>query len=80
VESVGLPILKKLTDESYLPLLGLAKVFGGVATKNILDIDDEQAKYLLEKKDLKDERLTQFEGKFVILRWKGVGLGLVSVQ
>jgi hypothetical protein len=45
-----------------------------------LDIDVEQVKCLMQKADLQDERLAEFEGRFVLLRWKGVGIGLVSVQ
>jgi len=56
-EQVGLPILKVLNDGSFVPLEGLAKLFGGMAKKNVLDIDDEQAKLLMQKVDLKDERL-----------------------
>jgi hypothetical protein len=58
----------------------IAQIFGHLATQNVLEINDEQLKLLMEKRDLNDERLKDYEWNFVILRWNGVGVWLVSVQ
>ena len=82
---IWLPIFKILEDKKQnskklIPLIWIAQVFGHLATKNILEIDDEQLKTVMDKGDLLDERLKDFEWEFVILKWNWTWVWLVSVQ
>ena len=82
---IWLPIFKILDDKKQnskkmIPLVWIAQIFGHLATQNVLEINDEQLNLLMEKRDLNDERLKDYEWNFVILRWNGVGVWLVSVQ
>ena len=82
---IWLPIFKILEDkknnsQKLIPLVWIAQVFGHLATQNVLEISDEQLELLMEKRDLNDERLKDYEWNFVILKWNGVGVWLVSVQ
>jgi len=82
---IWLPIFKILEDkknnsQKLIPLEWIAQIFGHLATQNVLEINDEQLKLLMEKRDLIDERLKDYEWNFVILKWNGVGVWLVSVQ
>ena len=82
---IWLPIFKIVEDkknnsQKLIPLVWIAQIFGHLATQNVLEIDDEQLKWLMEKRDLNDERLKDYEWNFVILRWNWVGVWLVSVQ
>ena len=82
---IWLPIFKILEDkknnsQKLIPLVGIAQIFGHLATQNVLEINNEQLKSLMEKRDLNDERFKDFEWNFVILKWNGVGVWLVSVQ
>ena len=82
---VWLPIFKIVKDnknqtEKLIPLVWIAQTFGHLATKNVLEITDEQLKSLMEKRDLIDDRLANYEWNFVILKWNWVGVWLVSVQ
>lgn len=82
---IWLPIFKILEDkknnsQKLIPLVWIAQIFGHLATQNVLEISDEQLNLLMEKRDLNDERLKDYEWNFVILRWNGVGVWLVSVQ
>ena len=82
---IWLPIFKILEDkknnsQKLVPLVWIAQIFGDLATQNVLEINDEQLKSLMEKRDLNDERLKNFEWNFVILKWNWVGVWLVSVQ
>ena len=82
---IWLPIFKILEDkknnsQKLIPLVWIAQIFGHLATQNVLEINDEQLKSLMEKRDLNDERLKDSEWNFVILKWNGVGVWLVSVQ
>ena len=82
---IWLPIFKILEDkknnsQKLIPLVWIAQIFGHLATQNVLEIDDEQLKLLMEKRDLNDERLKNYEWNFVILKWNGVGVWLISVQ
>ena len=82
---IGLPIFKILGDkknnsQKLVPLVWIAQVFGHLATQNVLEINDEQLKLLMEKRDLVDERLKDYEWNFMILKWNGVGVWLISVQ
>jgi len=82
---IWLPIFKILEDkknnsQKLVPLVWIAQIFGHLATQNVLGINDEQLKLLMEKRDLNDERLKDYEWNFVILRWNWVGVWLVSVQ
>ena len=82
---IWLPIFKILEDkknnsQKLIPLVWIAQIFGYLATQNVLEIDDEQLKLLMEKRDLNDERLKDYEWNFVILRWNRVGVWLISVQ
>ena len=71
---------KKNNSQKLIPLVWIAQIFGHLATQNVLEINDEQLKLLMEKRDFNDERLKDYEWNFVILRWNGVGVWLVSVQ
>ena len=82
---IWLPIFKILEDkknnsQKLVPLVWIAQIFGHLATQNVLEINDEQLKLLMEKRDLVDERLKDYEWNFVILKWNWVGVWLVSVQ
>ena len=82
---IWLPIFKILEDkknnsQKLIPLVWIAQIFGHLATQNVLEINDEQLKLLMEKRDLVDERLKDYEWNFVILKWNWVGVWLVSVQ
>jgi len=82
---IWLPIFKILEDkqnnsQKLIPLVWIAQIFGHLATQNVLEINDEQLKLLMEKRDLVDERLKEYEWNFVILKWNWVGVWLVSVQ
>ena len=82
---IWLPIFKILEDkknnsQKLIPLVWIAQIFWHLATQNVLEINDEQLKLLMEKRDLNDDRLKDYEWNFVILRWNGVGVWLVSVQ
>jgi len=82
---IWLPIFKILEDkknnsQKLIPLVGIAQIFGHLATQNVLEINDEELNSLMEKRDLNDERLKEYEWNFVILKWNGVGVWLVSVQ
>ena len=71
---------KKNNSQKLIPLVWIAQIFGHLATQNVLEINDEQLKLLMEKRDLNDERLKDYEWNFVILKWNWVGVWLVSVQ
>ena len=82
---IWLPIFKILEDkknnsQKLIPLVWIAQIFGHLATQNVLEINDEQLNLLMEKRDLNDERLKDYEWNFVILKWNWVGVWLVSVQ
>ena len=82
---IWLPIFKIVVDnrqnsKKLIPLKGIAQVFGHLATKNVIDITDEQLQSLMEKKDLFDDRLVDFEWKFLLLTRNWVGVWAVSVQ
>ena len=82
---IWLPIFKILEDkknnsQKLIPLVWIAQIFGHLATQNVLEINDEQLNLLMEKRDLNDDRLKDYEWNFVILKWNGVGVWLVSVQ
>ena len=82
---IWLPIFKILDDKrqsskKLIPLVWIAQTFGHLAKKNVLEINDEQLKSVMEKIDLNDERLEDFEWEFVILKWNWVGVWLVSAQ
>ena len=82
---IWLPIFKILEDkknnsQKLIPLVWIAQIFGHLSTKNVLEITDEQLKSIMEKRDLIDERLKDYEWNFVILKWNGVGVWLISVQ
>ena len=82
---IWLPIFKIIKDnknqtEKLIPLVWIAQTFGYLATKNALEITDEQLKSLMEKRDLIDDRLANYEWNFIILKWNWVGVWLVSVQ
>jgi len=82
---IWLPIFKIVKDnknqtEKFIPLVWIAQTLGNLATQNVLEITDEQLKSLMEKRDLIDDRLADYEWNFVILKWNWVGVWLVSVQ
>ena len=82
---IWLPIFKIVEDkknnsQKLISLVWIAQIFGHLATQNILEINDEQLNLLMEKRDLNDERLKEYEWEFVILKWNWVCVWLVSVQ
>ena len=82
---IWLPIFKIVKDNKnntakLIPLIWIAQVLGHLATKNVLNINDEQLKLLMEKRDLIDNRLRKYEWNYIILKWHGAGTWLVSVQ
>ena len=82
---IWLPIFKILEDKKQnskklIPLVWIAQTFWHLATENVLEINDEQLKSLMEKRDLTDDRLKDYEWEFVILKWNWVGVWLVSAQ
>jgi 16S rRNA C967 or C1407 C5-methylase (RsmB/RsmF family) len=82
---IWLPIFKIIKDsknqtEKLIPLVWIAQIFWHLATQNVLEITDEQFKFLMEKRDLMDDRLSKYEWSFVILKWNWVWVWLVSVQ
>ena len=82
---IWLPIFKIVKDnknqtEKLIPLVWIAQAFGHLVTKNVLEITDEQLKLLMEKRDLIDDRLADYEWNFIILRWNWAGVWLISVQ
>jgi NAD-dependent DNA ligase len=82
---IWLPIFKIVEDKKQnskklIPLVWIAQTFGHLATKNVVEITDEQLKSVMEKRDLNDDRLKNFEWEFVILKWNWNGVWLVSVQ
>lgn len=82
---IWLPIFKIVKDnknqtKKFIPLVWIAQTFGHLATKNVLEITNEQLQSLMEKRDLIDDRLANYEWNFIILKWNWVGVWLVSVQ
>ena len=82
---IWLPVFKIVKDnknnvEKLIPLIWISQTLWHLATENVLEITDEQLKAIMEKKDLTDNRLGEFEWNFVILKWNGIGVWLVSVQ
>ena len=82
---IWLPIFKIVKDnksqtEKLIPLVWIAQTLGHLATENVIEITDNQLKFLMEKRDLIDDRLADYEWNFVILKWNWAGVWLVSVQ
>ena len=82
---IWLPLFKlvddnKLKEKKLIPLIWISQVFWNVACRNVLDIDEDQLKLLMEKRDLVDERLRSFENEYVILKWNWVWVWLISVK
>ena len=82
---IWLPIFKIINDnknnsQKLIPLPWLAKIFWHLATKNVIEIDNNQLKLLMEKKDLVDNRLTEYEWNYIILTRNWFWIWLVSVQ
>ena len=83
--NVWLPIFKILEDSKsnqtkLIPLVGISQIFWNHASKNFISIDDSQLKIIMSKLDLRDDRLREYEWKYVLLLWNWVGVWLVSVQ
>ena len=82
---IWLPIFKIVKDvknqtDKLIPLVWISQVFWHLATQNVIEINDEQLKLLMERRDLVDSRLGEYEWNFVILKRNGVWVWLVSVQ
>ena len=82
---IWLPIFKILNDnknnsKKLIPLPWLSKVFWNIVTKNIIDINDTQLESLMEKKDLIDDNLNNYDWNYVVLKRNWVWIWLVSVQ
>jgi hypothetical protein len=71
-----MPILKKLPQDKFIPLDGLAKILWTFATQNVQDLTSEEAKKRIETKTLSLDEMNQ--GKYLLLRWKGQGIGIYS--
>lgn len=82
---IWLPIFKIVDDNKFkwkklIPLIWISQVFWNIANNNVLEIDDDQLKLLMEKRDLVDERLRVFDNEYVLLRWNWVWVWLISVK
>jgi hypothetical protein len=82
---VWLPIFKILDNKKnntkkLIPLVWLSKVLWHLSKKNAIEINDEQLKDLMEKKDLVDGRLLEYEWEFIILKRNWFWVWLVLVQ
>jgi len=82
---IWLPIFKivkdsKKQEEKLIPLVWISQVFWNIVTENVLDISDFQLKAIMERGDLHDARLADYEWKFILLRRNGIWIWLVSVQ
>ncbi len=75
-DQIGMPILKKLPQDKFVPLDGLAKILWTFATQNVQDLTSEEAKNRIETKTLSLDEMNQ--GKYLLLRWKGQGIGIYS--
>ncbi|MBQ7074227.1 hypothetical protein IJM86_04095 [bacterium] len=75
-DQIGMPIFKKLPQDKWVPLEGLAKILGTFATKNVQDLTSEEAKQRIESKNV--SLSSESQGKYLILRWKGKGIGIYS--
>ena len=83
--NLWLPIFKIVKDSKnnsnkLIPLNWISQTFWQSATKNVVNIDDNQLKDVMDKKDLIDERLQDYNNKYVILLRNWVWVWLVSVQ
>ena len=82
---IWLPIFKIVKDnknntDKLIPLVWIAQIFWHLAAKNIIEINNEQLKNIMDKRDLLDDRLVEYEWNCVILKRNWVGVWLVSVQ
>lgn len=83
--NLWLPLFKIVKDSrnnanKLIPLRWISQLFWHIANKNVLEIDDNQLKWLMEKKDFNDNRLKELENKYVLLKWNNIGVWLISVQ
>ena len=83
--NLWLPIFKIVKDSKsnsnkLIPLNWTSQMFWYSATKNVVNIDDNKLKDVMDKKDLIDERLQDYNNKYVILLRNWVWVWLVSVQ
>ena len=82
---IWLPIFKIVKDnknntDKLIPLVWIAQIFWYLATKNVIEINDDQLKSLMDKRDLIDDRLMKYEWNYVILRRNRVWIWFISVQ
>jgi NOL1/NOP2/fmu family ribosome biogenesis protein len=66
--------LCRLFPHSVKPTTFALQVIGRHATRNVVDVDDEQAKVLINGGDVQVE--ADVEDGFVLLRWKGFPIGV----
>ena len=83
--NIWLPIFKivddnKLKEKKLIPLIWISQVFWGIANSNVLDINDDQLKLLMERRDLIDESVSIFDNEYVLLKWNWVWVCLVAVK
>jgi len=68
-----MPILKKLNNK-YLPLDGLAVIFGSKATKNVLQLTTDEIKEFVDQQRISKE--ISFSEKYLLITWKNKGIGI----
>ena len=83
--NLWLPIFKIVKDSKnnsskLISLSWISQIFWHLAINNVIDINDNQLKDIMEKKDLIDERLHKYKNKHVILLRNWVWVWLISVQ
>lgn len=72
-EQLWMPILKKLNNK-YLPLDGLAVIFGSKATKNVLQLTTDEIKEFVDQQRISKE--ISFSEKYLLVTWKHKGIGI----
>ena len=82
---IWLPVFKIVKDnknntDKLVPLIWIAQTFWHIATKNVIEISNEQLKSLMDKRDLIDDGLGEYEWNYVILERNWVWVWLVSIQ
>lgn len=76
IEKIWVPIIKISQRGEWIPQAGLASIFGYLAQKNVLSLDEQQASELFATKALASTAFPQ--SSFVLLQWKGSGYALAK--
>ena len=82
---IWLPVFKIVDDnknhtQKLIPLVWVSQIFWHLTTHNVIEIDNDQLKSLMEKRDLIDDKIGEYEWNYVIVRWNWIWVWLVSVQ